>query len=394
MDRQFFSLRRYRFAFSLVFSSLLGVILLSVDSQVSAADISAQQLAALKNMTPAQQQALARQYGVDLSSLSGSSVNSSQIGDRVVQETSVLPRGAGQQLERASPERGVSGPSPSMQLTNDDELKPFGYELFAGSPTTFEPINDVPVSSDYLLGPSDVLKIQLYGKTSIAYELAVDAEGGIYFPELGPVSLAGMTFQEAKAKLNETIKQRMIGVKASISIGQLRSIRVFVLGEAYVPGSYVVSSLSTITNALVLSGGIADTGSLRNIQLKRKGQVVQTLDLYKLLLEGDNRGDISLQSGDVVFIPPVGPTIGIAGEVRRPAIYELVRGESVSDLIRFAGGMTPSAYPTAASMHRIGREQIRTVLDVDLVAMGGTLSVGNGDVLTIPSVLDKLQDTV
>jgi len=391
MDRQLRPFPLQWFSLSSVFACLLVCVALFSSLHATALEVSPQQIAAFKSLSPAQQQAMARQYGVDIGSLQGNGAVGSQPATQV-QTNSVLARGEVSPISHAQQASTMIGES--VPHDQDKGLEPFGYSLFAGTPTTFAPINDVPVSSDYLLGPSDVLKVQLYGKTSMAYELAIDAEGGIYFPELGPISLAGMTFQEAKAKLNETIKQRMIGVKASISIGQLRSIRVFVLGEAYVPGSYVVSSLSTITNALVLSGGIAETGSLRQIELKRKGQVVQTLDLYKLLLEGDNREDISLQSGDVVFIPPVGPTIGIDGEVRRPAIYELAQGETTSNLIRFAGGMTPTAYPAAASMERIGRGQIRTVLDVNLVAAGDQLSVGNGDILTIPSVLDKLQDTI
>jgi polysaccharide export outer membrane protein len=390
MDRLLQSHIRQWFSFSSAFAYLFGFVMLVCCAHASALEVSAQQVAAFKSLSPSQQQAMASQYGIDVSSFHGSP---RVIGSSTsAQGNSVLPRNEGVPLIRSQEEKSTTGLGEEGEASQ--ALEPFGYSLFAGSPTTFAPINDVPVSSDYLLGPSDVLKVQLYGKTSVAYELAIDSEGGIYFPELGPISLAGMTFQEAKAKLNETIKQRMIGVKASISIGELRSIRVFVLGEAYVPGSYVVSSLSTITNALVLSGGIGETGSLRNIQLKRKGEVVQTLDLYKLLLEGDNREDVSLRSGDVVFIPPVGPTIGIDGEVRRPATYELKSGETTSDLIRFAGGMTPTAFPAAALMERIGRGKIRTVLDVNLSVIGGELAVGNGDVLTIPSVLDKLQDAV
>lgn len=392
MDRLLQFLSRQWFSLSSAFAYLFGFVVLVCCAHASALDVSAQQIAAFKSLSPSQQQAMASQYGIDVSSLQGGSPR--VIGSSTSEQgNSVLPRKDGAPLIRSQEKNSTTGLGEEGEASQ--ALEHFGYSLFAGSPTTFAPINDVPVSSDYLLGPSDVLKVQLYGKTSAAYELAIDAQGGIYFPELGPISFAGMTFQEAKAKLNETIKQRMIGVKASISIGELRSIRVFVLGEAYVPGSYIVSSLSTITNALVLSGGIAETGSLRTIQLKRKGKVVQTLDLYKLLLEGDNRDDISLRSGDVVFIPPVGPTIGIDGEVRRPAIYELKSGETTSDLISFAGGMTPTAFPAAASMERIGREQVRTVLDVNLTAVGAELALVNGDVLTIPSVLlDKLQDAV
>jgi protein involved in polysaccharide export with SLBB domain len=275
------------------------------------------------------------------------------------------------------------------------KLVPFGYELFAGAPSTFEPVNDIPVSADYILGPGDTIKVNLYGKESKTVELQVDSEGKVYFPDLGPMTLAGLTFEEAKESLRQSVAQRMIGMKASISMGELKSIRVFVLGEAYVPGSYVVSSLSTITNALVLSGGISETGSLRNIQLKRKGELVQTLDLYKLLLEGDTSQDAPLRSGDVVFIPPVGHTAGVDGEVRRPAMYEFLPNETLSDLVIFAGGLKPSAYPQKSTLERIVDNNQKTVINYN--AQTRKLKdkpAQPGDILRIPAVLEKVDNTI
>lgn len=401
MDRQA-AFHRRRFSFFSISAFSLQIILILFSSFAAALDVSPQQMAAFQALSPAQQLELARQYGIDISAIQRSVGSTSSTPKAKKPEVSVLQRdGSLNPHEQLKQELEIGLLQQSLEEEEDKgpryqagKLVPFGYELFAGAPTTFEPIHDIPVSSDYILGPGDVIKVHLYGKESQEHELSIDAEGSVYFPELGPMELAGLSFEEAKIKLRETVNQRMIGMKASVSMGELRSIRVFVLGEAYVPGSYVVSSLSTITNALVLSGGIAETGSLRNIQLKRRGEVVQTLDLYKLLLEGDNSNDVSLRSGDVVFIPPVGATMGVDGEVRRPAIYELKEGESVADLIRFSGGMKPSAYPAAASMERIGADQIRTVVDVDLSQGLSRLKVGNGDILTIPSILDKVEQTV
>lgn len=378
-------------------------ILLSVVSvNVWSIDVSPQQMAAFQALTPAQQLELARQYGIDISALQRSVSGVSAPSGAVKPEVSVLQRdGSLNPYEQLRKDVELGFAQQAFEEKGDigsryqaGSLVPFGYELFAGAPTTFEPIHDIPVSSDYILGPGDVVKVHLYGKESQEHELAIDAEGGVYFPGLGPMEIAGLSFEEAKIKLRDTVAQRMIGVKASVSMGELRSIRVFVLGEAYVPGSYVVSSLSTITNALVLSGGIAETGSLRSIQLKRKGQIVQELDLYKMLLEGDNTNDVSLRSGDVVFIPPVGATVGIDGEVRRPAIYELKSGETIEDLVRFSGNMKPSAYPAASSLERIGDDQVRTVIDVDVSVGSSTIEVENGDILSIPSILDKVRETV
>ena len=176
---------------------------------------------------------------------------------------------------------------------------------------------------DYLLGPGDTLQILIYGSSNASYSLEINRDGRINFPELGPISLTGLTFVEAKELLLKRISNQFIGVEASISLGELRSIQIFILGEAYKPGAYTVSSLSTITNALIVSGGVSNIASLRNIQLKRAGKVVVTLDLYDLLLKGDISGDLRLHAADVIFISTVGDLVSVDGEVLRPAIYEL-----------------------------------------------------------------------
>ena len=158
----------------------------------------------------------------------------------------------------------------------------------------------------------------------------------------------------------------MIGTQAIVSLGDMRSIRVFVLGEAERPGSYTVSGLATITNALFASGGVKTIGSLRNIQLKRGGTLVRRLDLYDLLLNGDTSNDVRVLPGDVIFIPPVGSTVGVTGEIRRPAIYELKGESTAADLLYLGGGLTPEADPMLAKIERIDERRERVVLDVDL----------------------------
>ena len=196
-----------------------------------------------------------------------------------------------------------------LERLGEEALKPFGYDLFAGIPTTFAPATDVPVPAEYVVGPGDQIRVQLYGDVNQSYLLTVGRDGRIDFPELGPVEVAGQTFTQVRQDLESRVARQMIGTVASVSMGETRSIRVFVLGEAYRPGSYTVSGLSTITNALFVSGGVKEIGSLRNIQLKRRGQVVSRLDLYDLLLRGDTTDDARLLPGDVIFIPPVGKTV-------------------------------------------------------------------------------------
>lgn len=276
-----------------------------------------------------------------------------------------------------------------------DALKPFGYELFAGIPSTFAPATDVPVPAEYVLGPGDTIQVQLFGNTKGRYSLVVGRDGRIDFPELGPIAVSGRRFMEVREDLESRVRDQMIGTQASVSIGELRSIRVFVLGEAESPGSYTVSGLSTITNALLVSGGVKDIGSLRKIQLKRAGQTVTTLDLYDLLLRGDTRADLRLLPGDVIFIPPVGTTVSIAGEVRRPAIYELKTESTVDDLLELAGGLTPSADPKVVTLERITDNRQRVTLDIDLsTSSGQNALLRSGDILRVSAIRPVLENSV
>ena len=274
-----------------------------------------------------------------------------------------------------------------LEPVDTDALKPFGYDLFAGVPTTFAPVTDVPVPSEYVIGPGDRFDVQLIGNTKGKYSLIVNRDGRVMFPELGPIAVSGLRVDEARARIEQRVADQLIGTQVTVSMGDLRSIRVFVVGEANQPGSYTVSSLATVTNALFVSGGVKPIGSLRNIQLKRNGRVVSQLDLYDLLLNGDTSGDARLLPGDVIFIPPVGTTVGVTGEVRRPAIYELQGEASAADLLHLAGGLTPEADPRLATLQRIDERRERIVVDVDLTnPQARTTRLRAGDLLRVPGV--------
>lgn len=262
-------------------------------------------------------------------------------------------------------------------------LKPFGYDLFSGANSTFAPVTDIPVPADYIVGAGDVLDIQLYGSQNRSLSLTVSRDGRIAFPQLGPIEVGGRRFSEVRADIQQRVSRQMIGVNAALSMGDMRSIQVFVLGEVEAPGAYTVSGLSTITSALFASGGVKPIGSLRTIQLKRQGALVRTLDLYDLLLRGDSSNDVKLQAGDVVFIPAVGPTASVDGEVKRPAIYELRGTVTAADLISMAGGLTSEADATLGSLTHVDEQRRRVVIGVDLDAGAERVSVGNGDVLRI-----------
>jgi len=274
-------------------------------------------------------------------------------------------------------------------------IEPFGYDLFKGTPTTFAPATDIPVPADYVLGPGDTIILQLFGKENARYNLVINREGTVQIPKIGPVSAAGLKFSDLRKQWKNYIARKMIGVRASVTMGPLRSIRVFILGEADRPGSYTVSALSTMTNALFVSGGIKHIGSLRQIQLKRGGQLITELDLYDLLLKGDTSGDVRLQPGDVIFVPPVGRTVGVAGAVRRPAIYELKQEKLVSELIDIAGGLLPTALKEDAQVERINVGGDRVIIDVNLADAGSrSMTLADGDVLQVRSVLERLEKAV
>ena len=281
-----------------------------------------------------------------------------------------------------------------LNKTGIEGLKPFGYDLFSGTASTFAPVTNIPVPAEYVVGAGDVLDVELYGNQDRFYTLTVQPDGTVSFPELGPISVAGQRFAAVKDSLEGRVARQMIGVKANVTMGTTRSIRVFVLGEAQMPGTYTVSGLATITSALYAAGGVKRIGSLRNIELKRQGQIVRRLDLYDLLIRGDTSDDSRLLPGDAIFIPPVGRTVSVQGEVHRPAIYEIKNESNVADLVQLAGGLTPEAEPVAM-LSRIDAQQQRIVLRTDLASPEArSLQLRNGDALLVTSVLPTLDSGV
>ncbi len=274
-------------------------------------------------------------------------------------------------------------------------LEPFGYELFNEPQMDKSMSADLPVPLGYVIGPGDTVYIQMFGKESMDYELAVARDGSLSFPGVGTIPVSGLSFKELKKTLEQRVAKQFIGVKAHISLGELRSIRVFLTGEVERPGAYTVSALSSITNALFVAGGIKTAGSLRKIELKRDGKTVARLDLYNLLLRGDNSGDVRLKPDDVIFVPLVGDIASVSGEVRRPAIYELAKEKSVAELLALAGGPLPNAFIERAQLERIDDGHGKEVVDVDLTdKLAAGKAVRNGDVLSIRALPERMREVV
>jgi len=278
--------------------------------------------------------------------------------------------------------------------SGDEALKPFGYDLFKGLPSTFAPVSDIQVPVDYIVGPGDTLEVQLYGNEPALYELTVQRDGRVNFPKLGPIMVSNMNFDEVRAAIEQRVSKQLIGSRVSVTMGDLRSIRVFVLGEAEKPGSYTVSGLSSMTNALFVSGGVKTIGSLRNIQLKRNGRLITTLDLHDLLLHGDTSNDRQLLPGDVIFIPPIGRTVAVDGAVRRPAIYELRAENTVAQAVDIAGGLSPDADGKLGQLERILPSRLREMHNIDLTSASQATELANGDKLHIPAIRPTLENSV
>lgn len=282
-----------------------------------------------------------------------------------------------------------------LQKTGEEALKPFGYDIFSEYPANLAPTANTPVPSNYIVGPGDVLDVLLYGSQNHAYEMDVGNDGRINFPELGPINVGGQLFSAVQAEIESRVRRQMIGVLASVTMAETRSIQVFVMGDAFDPGNYTISGLGTISSALYAAGGISNTGSLRNIELKRNGAVMAKLDLYDLLIRGSTADDAKLQQGDVVFVPPVGPTVAIGGQVERPAIYEVKNEDTPAQAIALAGGFTPDADAAKATLTRIEPDGRRVVLPLDLSVSGGRVEgLRNGDYIDVPLLKPSLDAAV
>ena len=265
-----------------------------------------------------------------------------------------------------------------------EALQPYGYDLFFNPQPGLSPVTSTPVPADYVVGPDDVIEVQYYGNQNYTVDLTVNRDGHINLPMLGAVNVGGQRYSAVKRDLEARVEKQMTGTRASVSMGEIRTISVFVLGEAMFPGSYTISGLATVTSALFAAGGVKPQGSLRHIQVRRQGTLVREFDLYDLLMRGDSSADVKLLPGDVVMVPSVGPTASVYGEVQRPAIYELKGPTDVSQLIEMAGGLTPEADNATASLLHVNAQRQRVVIGVDpSVPAGRAQPVSNGDALRV-----------
>lgn len=278
--------------------------------------------------------------------------------------------------------------------TTGQILPVYGADLFRRVPSTFAPLQLAPVPPDYVLGPGDELRIRIWGQVNTQANVRVDRSGDIYLPQVGPIHVAGLPFSDLEAHLREAVGRVYKNFNLTVDLGQIRSIQVYVTGEARRPGEYTVSSLSTLVNAIFSSGGPSVEGSLRRIEVRRNGALVTTFDLYNLLLNGDKSKDVKLLDGDVIYIPPVGPLAAVTGSVAMPGIYELLVGEPLGDLVKNAGGVTAVASGTRISIERTAGRRDRQAMEVADDASGLSARLDDGDLVRVYSIVPAYSKTV
>ncbi len=268
------------------------------------------------------------------------------------------------------------------------QLEIFGHKFFSEEAKAFSAAMTLSVSEDYVVGPGDEIKVLMWGRIDKLANLKVDRAGKVILPKVGEVSVGGLSFREV-SDLIESRLEAISGVNVSVSLGVLKFIQVFVLGEVKNPGVYTISAPATALKALHISGGPTELGSLREVRLKREGKVISRMDIYDLLLEGDVSTDQTVHSGDIIFVPQAGPMVGVSGNVRRPAIYELKNKRSLKTAIALAAGLRPSAYRSRIQVARALDNKEQVVLDISggLEAAMREFQLQDGDLISVSRIL-------
>lgn len=318
--------------------------------------------------------------------------------DRTLQEQSLLIS----ELERLVDERNEEEILEQLELIIEEGFPVFGEAIFTGASQSFEPSLNIPTPVDYVFGAGDQIEIEVWGAAEAEYVLEVTPAGNINIPNIGPINIGGMIYEEARSKILRNLQQIYSGINltnpsegntfADVSLGNVRSINVSVIGEVRQPGSYTISSLATVFNLLYAAGGPNRSGSWREIQVIRGDSIVHTFDLYDLLVYGNQKDNIRLRDQDVIKIPPYINRIELTGEVKRPGLFEMKEGETLEDLMTFTGGFSSNAYKDRIVVHRKTNIQ-RSVSDVDWPE-GGDFVLQNGDEIEIGTIVDRYTNRV
>ncbi len=287
----------------------------------------------------------------------------------------------------------------------DKKLSQFGYEFFnqispSGRQSSYIPVNNLPVGPEYLIGPADSFTIHLWGKVEETHFVTVSRDGGITLPRLGTINVGGLTFTELKKFLYNKFKEYYPDFEISITMEALKTIDVYLVGELNRPGTYNLTSLSSVISALFASGGPSKNGSLRNINILSNGNLLKSIDLYDFFINGLKEDDITLKQGYTVFVPVIGPTAAVSGHVKRPAIYELKGNQTLNEVIEMAGGVMPTGHLQNVVVERITGNKRRVVISFDLdpsneeTALNLTKVIKDGDLIKIYPIHKNIEKIV
>lgn len=273
-------------------------------------------------------------------------------------------------------------------------LTVFGRQLFDEVPSSFAPVENVPVPADYVVGPGDELLIRAWGKIDLNSRVTVDRNGQVYLPRVGALNVAGLRYEQLDGYLHSAISALFKDFELNVALGRLRSIQIFVLGNARQPGAYTLGSFSTLVDALFASGGPSATGTMRRIELRRSGRLLTEFDIYDLAQKGDKSHDVQLLPGDVIYIPTVGAQVALTGSISQPGIYELKGETTVTAALAGAGGLTSLAEAKRVLLERIDNHSSRRVEEFPLDAQGLQRQLADGDLLRIYPLSPKFENAV
>ena len=281
-----------------------------------------------------------------------------------------------------------------VQLSLGYKLPIFGRSLFENAPSTFAPLQNVPAPSNYMVGPGDQIQIRAWGQLDVDYTATVDPNGTIYIPKVGVVSVVGVRNEDLTNYVKRAVSRVFHDFDLTATLAQLRSVQVFVVGQAQHPGSYTVSSLSTLVDALFASGGPSLNGSMRHIQLKRGDKIITEFDLYQLLLQGDKSKDVNLLPGDVIYIEPLKQMVAVAGSVNNPALYELDGPTTLAQLLQMAGGLSTTAEGKRVTVERINDRAMREVQQFEITPEALAHDAQDGDLVRVVELSPRIQNAV
>ena len=270
----------------------------------------------------------------------------------------------------------------------------YGANLFTGSASTFAPGGDSPVTPDYIIGTGDEIVVRAWGAIDMDYRVSVDRAGLVSIPRVGSFQLSGVRYADLDKVIRREVGRVFRNFELSTSLGQIRAINVYIVGNALRPGAYTFSALSTLVNGVLAAGGPAPAGSLRRVELRRAGRVITQFDFYDLLMRGDKTKDLRLQSEDVIWIGPIGQQVAISGSVNQPGIFELKSGNTLGDLFAWAGGLATTALGERVTLERIHEREQRRVEELDTSALSQTRPLADGDLVTVYAIQRRFENAV